>query len=441
MNSSYYLTIVKMMSMSPLWLPVDVCGTNITIVTQVDIENLHITQHDFCFNNITITNAQETLTFDNFTLANGLYVQDSPNLEAISFPDLIGLGALGVYNAPALSNISLPQVQSVGVLPYGENGWAVPPPWFGAEDRNLIDVTINNAPAVKTINFGFLSGFFGLELIGTDSLAQSDPDALERGISAMINSSDTLTLDGCFDLSGLLFAQWVRLVGRTDCQYFLTNWRSAFNLTLVDTADSFLDIDFPFPINGSLMADSLYLSPKNSSSYTPSLDFVSSIRYYANLTSSSNVDLSLDKVETLGGNLIASNNTNCTLSFSKLSEITGNISMTDNPDTTLPWFPDLRRAANIQLRGNIDTSQGPNIFPALTTVPGTVTIEAWNSDFNCSQLVKQMQAGIIHDLVCNGTDGTKSDMSGGSSRFSGGTWTGVGVAIGIVVLQIAITVW
>ncbi|KAI1745219.1 hypothetical protein F4680DRAFT_465277 [Xylaria scruposa] len=430
-----------MTSMSPLWSSVDACSTNVTIVTQADIENLHVNPHEYCFNNITITNAQETLTFDNFISANGLYIQDSPHLEVISFPDLIGLSAIGVYNAPALSNISLPQIQSVGLLPWGENGWKVPPPWPGTEDRSLIGVTINNAPALKTIDFGFLSGFWGLELIGADSLAQSDPDVVERGISTKINSSDTLNLDGCFDLAGLKFAQFVRLVGRAGCQYLLANWHSAFNLTLVNTAGSFLDINAAFLVNGSFVADSLYLSPENSSSHTASLDFVSSIGYHATLTSNSNVDLSLDKVGTLSGNLVISNNTNCILSFSKLSEVTGNISMTDNPATTLPWFPDLRRATNIQLRGNIDTSQGPNIFPSLTTVPGTVTVEAWNSDFNCSQLVRQMQAGIIHNLVCNGTDGTKSNTSKGSSSLSEGAWTSLGTAIGIVVLQIAITLW
>ncbi|KAI8955276.1 hypothetical protein F4801DRAFT_574862 [Xylaria longipes] len=397
---------------APLWSSVDVCGTNVTIATQADIENLHLTRGEFCFNNITITNAQGTLTFDNFTQVNGLYVQDSPNLEALT--DLIGLAALGVYNAPALSNISLPQVQSIGLLPWGENGWEVPPPWPGAEDRSLIDVTINNAPALKTLDFGLLSGFFGLELTGADSLTQFGPNGYDGGIARMINSSDTLSLDGCFNLAGLKFAQFVRLVGRTDCDYFLVNWRSAFNLTLIGTADSFLDINFPFHINGTLVANSLYLSPENSSSYAePPLSFISSIGYHANLTSNSNVDLSLDEVETLGGSLVASSNTNCTFSFSKLSEITRNISMTDKPDSTLPWFLDLRRAANIHLRGNIDTCQEPNVFPALTTVPGTVTIEAWNSDFNCPQLVRQMQAGIIQNLVCNGTDGTQTDMGGG----------------------------
>ncbi|KAI0533633.1 hypothetical protein GGR58DRAFT_521252 [Xylaria digitata] len=374
---------------------------------------------------------EEILTFNNIEEANGVYVQDSPNLEVLSFPDLARLAALGVYDAPALSNISLPRIQSVGLLPF-HDGWMVPPHWPGpAVDRSLVDITIHNAPVLETIEFEFLFGFFGLELIGADSLTQLGPDGYDEGFARMINSSDSVSLDGCFGLSGLKFAEYVRLVGRTDCHYLLVNWPSVVNLTLIDTAGSFLDISFPFPINGSLEASSLYLSPENSSSYPAAFSYISSIGHTANLTSSSNVDLSL----------IASNNTNCALSFSKLSEVEGNVSITDNSDTMVPWFPDLRRAANIHLRGNIDTSQGPNIFPALTTVPGTVTVEAWNADFNCSQLVKQMQAGIIRNLVCNGTDGTQSGADSGSSTLSVGAWTSASAGIGIIVLQIAITVW
>ncbi|KAJ8119612.1 hypothetical protein ONZ43_g3476 [Nemania bipapillata] len=425
------------MSMSPLWQSVDHCSLNVTISSQSDIANLNIapSRLESCFNNITITNAEGTLTFDNFTTANGIYIQDSPNLEALSFPDLIGLSALGVYNVPTLSNISLPEIQSVGVLPWGGDGWQIPLPTRETEDQNLIAFTVNNAPALKAVDFGYISGFFTLELIGADSLTQSDIYALDPGLVYNVNSSDVLSLDGCFYLAKLTFAQFVRIVGRPDCDYVLVNWHSAYNLTLVNTADSRLDILFPFAINGSLTANSLYLSPENSSSYEAALDFVSSIGYNVNLTSNSNVDLSLDQVETLGGDLFASDNLNCTLSFDKMSEITGNITMTDNPNSTLPWLPDLRRAANIHMRGNIDTSHGPNIFPALTTVPGTVTIEAWNSDFNCSQLVQQMQAGIIRNLACNGTGGTKSDADAGSSSLSGGAWAGVGVAIGMIILQ------
>ncbi|RWA11471.1 hypothetical protein EKO27_g3625 [Xylaria grammica] len=430
------------LSMSPLWLSVDYCDINVTITTQADIESLHATPYEFCFNNVTITNAEGTLTFDNFTQVNGLYVQDSPNLEALSFPDLGRLSALGVYDALALSNISLPEIQSVGLLPFGGGGWSLPPPWPGTEDRSLIGVTINNAPALKTIDFDFLSGFFTLELVGADGLTDFGPTGYDEGILRRINSSDTLSVDGCFNLANVQFARFVQITGRTDCEYLMLNYHSAYNLTLIDTAHSRLDILAPFAVNGTLVADSLQLSPENSSSYDPQpLYFISSIGEDAHLLSGANVDLSLDEVETLGGSLVASNNKNCTFSFDKLSEVKGNISMTDNPDSALPWFPDLRRAANIELRGNINTSHGPNIFPALTTVPGTVTIEAWNSDFNCSQLVKQMQAGIIQNLVCNGTDGTQGDTSGSPSSPAGGAWTILGVAVGIMVLQNTIPVW
>ncbi|KAI0103190.1 hypothetical protein GGR51DRAFT_257259 [Nemania sp. FL0031] len=423
------------MSMSPLWIPLDECSTNITIVSQADIDNLHLTRLETCFNNITITGAQGTLVFDNLTEANGLYVQDSTDLEALSFPDLFALSAFSATNVPALSNISFPVLQSVGLLPYGNSGWEVPPPYFGSEDRNLIDVVIKNAPALKTFDFGLLTGFFGLEIIGADSLAQPDPAGYYDSIISNINSSYTLSLDGCYTLGHLNFAHFVQLVGRPDCHYLLANWHSVLNLTLIDTGASSLDINFPFMINGSLTANSLYLAPENSSSYSEVFYFVSSIGYNANLTSNTNVDLSLGQVQTLGGSFTASNNTNCTFAFNKMSEVTDNITITDNLDSIIPWFPDLRRAENIHLRGNIDTSKGPNIFPALSTVPGTVTIEAWNSDFNCSQLVRQEQAGIIRNLVCNGTDGTGDDTSQGSPSLLGGAWTGVCVAIGIVILE------
>ncbi|KAJ8133563.1 hypothetical protein O1611_g55 [Lasiodiplodia mahajangana] len=427
------------MSMSPLWI--QDCSTNITIVTQADIDNLRLSRLEICYNNITITGAEGTLVFDNFTQANGLYVQDSPDLEALSFPDLFTLSALSATNVPTLSNISFPELQSVGLLPYGSGGWEVPPPYFGSEDRNLIDVVINNAPALKTFDFGLLTGFFSLEITGADSLAQPDPVGYYESVISNINSSYTLSLDGCYDLGKLNFAHFVQLVGRPDCNYLLANWYSVFNLTLIDTGASFLDINFPFMINGSLTANSLYLAPDNSSSYPDAFDFVSFIGQNANLTSNTNVDLSLGQIATLGASLTASNNTNCTFGFNKLSEVTGNISITDNPDSIIPWFPDLRRADNIHLRGNIDTSKGPNIFPALTTVAGTVTIEALNSDFNCSQLIRQEQAGIIRNLVCNGTDGTGNDTSQGSSTLSGGPWAGVYVAIGIAAIQSVIAFW
>lgn len=284
-----------------------------------------------------------------------MYVQDSPDLEALSFPDLISLSALGVNDTPVLSNISFPRLQSVGLLPFGDGGWTVPPPWPESRNRNLIDVRIAHAPALKTLEFDYLAGFLGLELIDADSLGDFSVSDYDEGIVNQINSSLALSLDGCFAPAPLVFSQTAKIVGRPKCEYLLLNWHSTINLTLVNTAQSNLDILFPFLINGTLTASELYLPPENASEYGQAFYFVSSIGQSAQLTSSSNVDLSLDHIESLGGSLVAGDNTNCTFSFKKLSEIEGNISMTDNPDSTLPWFPDLRRAANIHLRGNIDT--------------------------------------------------------------------------------------
>ncbi|KAI1114296.1 hypothetical protein F5Y14DRAFT_415319 [Nemania sp. NC0429] len=421
------------MSISPLWFPASFCGINVTITTQADIANLRIASPG-CHNNITVINAEPTLTFDNITVVNGVYVRDSPNLKVLSFPDLIRLSALAIHDAPTLLNISLPSIVSVGVLPFGENGWQVPQVSAApAADLSLIVANIHNAPALKTIDFQFFSGLFGLELVGADSLASYYPKSSGYPlITTMINSSQTLSLDGCFDLGDLKFAQFVRLVGRTGCYYNLRNWRSAFNLTLVNTALSYLDISHPFLVNGTLEANSLHV-PDNTPPASPALSFISSIGYNANLTSNSNVDLSLDEVETLPGSLFVRNNTNCTLSFSKLSDVTGNISMIDNSDSMLPWFPNLRRAADIHLRGNIIT---PNIFPALTSIPGTVIIEAWNSDFNCSKLVSQHLDGIIPNLSCNGTN-NETEASSGAPALSQGAKAGIGVGAAVGLLGAA----
>lgn len=39
---------------------------------------------------------------------------------------------------------------------------------------------------------------------------------------------------------------------------------------------------------------------------------------------------------------------------------------------------------------------------------GSVVVEAWNGDFNCSKLVRQRDDGVINHLYCNGTDNGNS---------------------------------
>jgi hypothetical protein len=68
----------------------------------------------------------------------------------------------------------------------------------------------------------------------------------------------------------------------------------------------------------------------------------------------------------------------------------------------------------------------------LKYVSGSVTIEAWNSDFNCSKLVSQWYDGIIHNLYCNGTNNATTVRSNASHGLSDNAWAGIGVSIGVI---------
>ncbi|KAI1376824.1 hypothetical protein F4677DRAFT_75467 [Hypoxylon crocopeplum] len=173
------------------------------------------------------------------------------------------------------------------------------------------------------------------------------------------------------------------------------------------------------------------------------------------------------------GNVSVTNNTSCTIDFDHLTEV-GNLFITDNSNTTLPIFPALARVENIHLRGYMNTSLGSNIFPALDLASGTVTVEPWGN-FDCSKLISQQRNGIIHNLICNGTDngtnngtvngtgngmgngtgngagngtgngtsnGTDNDTNSPSAGLSQGAWAGIGVSIGVVVIGGIVTaVW
>lgn len=85
---------------------------------------------------------------------------------------------------------------------------------------------------------------------------------------------------------------------------------------------------------------------------------------------------------------------------------------------------------------DIYSSTGPNIFPVLTLARGTVVVEAWNDDFNCSVLVSLKNNNKINNLVCNGTyNGTPipSMSPSGHDGLSAGAKAGIGVSSGILV--------
>lgn len=90
-------------------------------------------------------------------------------------------------------------------------------------------------------------------------------------------------------------------------------------------------------------------------------------------------------------------------------------------------------------------STGSNIFPSLVLVRDTVTIEAWNDDFNCSKLISQQNDRTINKLICNGTSNViynKPEGASSTTTLSKGAWAGIGVGIGVVVFTfIGILFW
>ncbi|KAJ8130402.1 hypothetical protein O1611_g3226 [Lasiodiplodia mahajangana] len=173
------------------------------------------------------------------------------------------------------------------------------------------------------------------------------------------------------------------------------------------------------------------------------LSYVSTVGDSVEITSNSDFAFDLSKLTTVGAELRITNNTNSTFDITLLEEV-GNLTLIDNIDTILPLFPNLAKADNILLRGNIDTSPGPNIFPALSLVSGTVTIEAWNDDFNCSKLVSQWRDSRVHNLICNGTDNGNTSAprpSTSNAALMKGAKAGIGVGVGIFVLLLAAAGW
>lgn len=153
----------------------------------------------------------------------------------------------------------------------------------------------------------------------------------------------------------------------------------------------------------------------------------------------SDTDFIFDELTSVRDSIVIYGVTNCKFEFGKLTELT-HLAMYDFDETSMPGdFFRLEEADTIHLNGIIDTS---NIFPSLKRVTGTVTVEPWNEDFNCSNLAQMYQDGIINELRCNGTNnGTISDVgvnnnsptANGTPTLSPGAWAGIGIALGLVV--------
>ncbi|KAI1414182.1 hypothetical protein F5Y13DRAFT_159972 [Hypoxylon sp. FL1857] len=413
----------------------DKCPDTIYVSTQADIDNgIQLCNDSIYQPNIYIRNAVGNLTFPRSPLADTIDVQDSPSLETLSFPVLSLLYSLRIRSATSLSNISLPRLGSGDLDSSIRAG--------GGDNPVLTDLSFNltGVPSLRNVDFGNITSFNNLSLVDFGSFGSSFTPVV-----AVLN----LVLDGCFNLPKLGWAQSIYIIGEGFCPYLFNKLTSVEDLTLANVEQRYFTESVL--VNGSLAVQSSNYSGGSTDGPKDVAHF-STVGSHVNVSTNSNAELYFTSLTTVGGDLFVYNNTNCTLGFNQLSNVAA-LSMIDNIDTTIPWFPNLQRADSIYIRGHIDTSPGPNIFPILTAVPGTVTIEAWNDDFNCSKLFDQFQNGIIHNLVCNGTDNTThaapivpttvstTGPDVNSSRLSQGAWAGIGVAIGVVVILILGGVW
>ncbi|KAI8630386.1 hypothetical protein F5Y19DRAFT_474782 [Xylariaceae sp. FL1651] len=434
----------------------DLCRSPITITNQADID--HGVLSSSCVDSaqvINIRNATDTLNFSRVTSVWNITVYDSPQLQALEFPNLTSLYSLEITRAISLTNISLPIIYAGATLElYPDGGYS------GHGSQGTVpSLNITGAPALENLRLGNTPFLGNLVL-------------LDSGQSNLYLDNTTLALsiltDRCLELSGLTRLFVLQIHGAAGCIYELQRLTSVTNFTLtnavdIDTVDDRDDPSIPasLQVNDTMNLESSLASGEGD--LAPITDLgtadtgneiglrrIKTIVRDLNINSNTNVHIAYDGLTSVGASLSARGNTNCTFNFDQLSMV-GNLVFIDNFNTTLPLFPLLERANNIHLRGFIDTSVGPNIFPYLKSIPGNVTVEAWNGDFDCSKLVAQWNDHTIHNLQCNGTNnGTSNEFSNRtdtstpapSHGLSQGKWAGIGVAIGIVVIGIILAlIW
>ncbi|KAI0411445.1 hypothetical protein F5X98DRAFT_380758 [Xylaria grammica] len=417
------------------------CPATINISSQEDTEDdaFSACTGDQGFNGLVIKTEAEGLGFANFTGGFNISVTASPQLQILSFPDLAALEKLIVADTPALTQISLPELR--------------------AEAETLVyPVTYTFTPSISISNalqFGGLS-LPALTELGDLVIRHVPRRQLTSGGLRNITTARSITSDNTLEYPSLTSVGTLRLTGYEDCGYFLPNLSSVGDFTFTNALGSRLQTS-TLSVTGSFTLDtSPYPRAANETKFEfppPSPDVfdanaidirnLTSVGANATIESNTNAQIDLSALAAVGGALSITNNTNCSVDLTKLSQA-GTLSIIDNVDSTIPRLFNLERADSIHLRGHIDTSSGPNILPSLTFVSGTVTIESWNADFNCSRLVSQQQQGLINNLSCNGTDNgtttsapppsSPSTPASSSTGLSTGAWAGIGVGIGLAVI-------
>ncbi|KAI3327304.1 hypothetical protein HD806DRAFT_389108 [Xylariaceae sp. AK1471] len=415
------------------------CAASITVSNQADVNKLN---SSYC-SNIVIQGATGTLNFTTLKTAGTITVHDSPALEVLRFPQLLGLSTLTVTNATALTTMTLPMFSP------GSIGYTGDESYFQA--GSLFNLNISTAPNLSTLELKNLTSYGDLALFDTAPLPLSDLGT--NNISAAI----LVQTNSCVEFSRLRDVGELQIFATPGCDYLFFSLRSAGNITL-SNANSFFALTFasdgsfgipPIRINNSLILESSAPPDPTFSEGQIKLDRITTVGEDLKISSMSNLYMDFESLTDVGGDLSLIDNTNCTWNFGQVTSA-GSLTLLDNENTIIPLFSHLQTVENIHLRGNIDTSSGPNIFPTLVLASGNVTVEAWNSDFNCSKLVSQWNDGLIHNLSCNGTGGTGTSTSNPAStsaaklssspHLTTGALAGIGVGSGVFVLLVIVTI-
>ncbi|KAI0805712.1 hypothetical protein GGR55DRAFT_690422 [Xylaria sp. FL0064] len=367
--------------------------------------------------NIDISGAEDTLIIRNRTSIGTLVIRDSPKLETLSVPQVSSLASIVIDHADSLAVVSLPMLSS-GTFAYIANDS------YGVSGNSIFNLTITSAPNLTAVHLQNSTSYG--ELIVSDISPYI-------GLGENTTSANKIQTDVCLNLSHLQDVGELQISGAEMCSYDLFRLWSIGKLTIFNgssiSSAIFADIDESPAIQ---VNDSMTIEP----SLPPDPVWPGNEIAFTRIVSIGSISLS--------------HNTNCTFDFSQVSDAT-RINLLDNVDTLLPLFPRLQAVENIHLRGNIDTSGRPNIFPSLILARGNVTIEPWNSDFNCSKLVSQWNDGVIHTLSCNGTgngtvtstptpSATSTSGAGGSTSLSASALAGIGVGAGVFMLLVILAV-
>ncbi|KAI0397654.1 hypothetical protein F5Y17DRAFT_319365 [Xylariaceae sp. FL0594] len=418
---------------------------HVTVTNQQQAENLTDCE------TIDIQDATGTLNFTNLERTLTITGQQIPELMAMNFPKLGSFGSLQLSDVASLTAMTFPMLEpsDLRISPDGFSGRG-----------SIYNINITGAPNLQSISWNVT--FFG-SIVMWDISEFSDfgSDLIQEAVQCRINT--------CHRFDSLTAVTDLHIYGARQCYYSLDRLSSVGNLILENGGSAHLTTltesggaVTPVRVNDSMVlesasADGIYENRELD------LGLISTIAKDLTAKSNSDININFDGLTDVGANFAVFNNTNCEFKFGHISSVSNlmvfnntnctfdfgqvesatNLSFYENVETVLPLFPRLENVGNVRLQGQLDTSNGPNIFPALRLASGNVVIEASNSDFNCSKLVSQWRDNVIHTLMCNGTDNgteTASSIQNGpatsSPRLRTPALAGIGVAAGLVGLAL-----